>query len=79
MGSSNLNDMMESMKAANAFRKNHPKFEKFYKAVKKEGLREGTILSISVETPEGKKLETNLRIMEGDEEAIELLKKYHVL
>ena len=75
MNGNDFNQMMEAMKAWNTFKRNHPKFEGFMKAVRKEGVKEGTILSLSMETPEGKKLETNVKIVEGDMEMLEFMKK----
>ena len=68
----NLSGMLELSKAWNVFRKNHPKFEDFVKAVNKEGIKEGSVLSFSMETPEGKKYETNVKVQASD---LDLIKK----
>lgn len=48
------------------FTSNHPKFPKFMQAVQQKGIQEGTILAMSVTTPSGEKIETNLRITAED-------------
>ena len=70
-----INDMKEVMQAMAAwatFKKNHPKFPGFIEAAQKEGVHEGTILSFSMETPEGKKIETNLKVQESDLEFLRI-------
>lgn len=57
------------------FKKNHPKFPYFIQAVSREGLREGTIIEISVKTTDGKELASNLRLTESDIQLLYELKK----
>ena len=45
----------------------HPNLRKFFEAVGREKLREGTILELKVQTPEGKKLLKSLGIEEDYE------------
>ena len=54
------------------FTRNHPKFPAFSNAVSKRALKEGSIMAITVTTPDGEKIETNLRIKAED---LELLKE----
>ena len=54
------------------FTRNHPKFPAFCNAVSKRALKEGSIMAITVTTPDGEKIETNLRIKAED---LELLKE----
>ena len=54
------------------FIRNHPKFPAFCNAVSKRALKEGSIMAITVTTPDGEKIETNLRIKAED---LELLKE----
>lgn len=63
--------MMKAMAAWNTFKKNHPKFPAFCKAAAQKGLRENSIVSITITTPEGEKIETNLKVQASD---LELLK-----
>ena len=64
--------MMKIMNAWNIFKRNHPKFPAFCNAVSKRALKEGSIMAITVTTPDGEKIETNLRIKAED---LELLKE----
>ena len=61
------------LKITNAFKRNHPKFPAFCRAVSRKGIREGSILEISYVTPEGERLETNLKVKAGD---LELLSQF---
>lgn len=65
-----------SMKSAiDKFQNNHPRFVQFIKAMADSGLQEGTILECKVITPEGKELQTNIKISQDDLELIEKLKE----
>ena len=57
------------------FTANHPKFPKFMQAVQQKGIQEGTILAVSVTTPSGEKIETNLRVTAEDMELFRELKQ----
>ena len=57
------------------FTKNHPKFPKFLQAMQQTGIHEGTILAMSITTPSGEKLETNLRVTAEDLELFKELKQ----
>ena len=67
----NMGNMLKISAAWNTFKKNHPKFPAFCRAVSSRGIREGAVLAITYTTPEGEKLETNLKVKESD---LELLK-----
>ncbi len=56
------------------FQRNHPKFPMFLKAVSQEAIVEGTIIEISVKTPEGKEYCSNLKVKADDLEFVEALK-----
>ena len=56
------------------FSENHPKFPLFIKAVQQSGIKEDTIVELAVITPEGKRLETNLKLSASDMELMEILK-----
>ena len=43
----------------------------FIKAVEAAGIREGTVIEIRVETPEGEKFESNIKVRQSD---LDLLK-----
>ena len=57
------------------FTRNHPKFPLFLRAAQQKGIQEGTILAVSITTPAGEKLETNLRVTAEDMQLFEELKK----
>ena len=57
------------------FTQNHPKFPLFLRAAQQKGIQEGTILAVSITTPTGEKLETNLRVTADDMQLFEELKK----
>ena len=69
-----LNAMMKLAQGWNTFRSNHPKFPAFLKALRKSGIREGTIVRIAVDQPDGQRLETNVKIQASDLELFESLK-----
>lgn len=56
------------------FRLQHPKFPAFLNAISKEALQEGTVIEITVTTPEGKNYCSNLKLGPDDLELIEALK-----
>lgn len=73
----NLNQlaMLQKLKSGiDRFRANHPKFPLFLKAVSQDALREGSVIEISVTTPEGKNYCSNVRLNADDMELMETLK-----
>ena len=73
----NLNQlaMLQKLKSGiDRFRANHPKFQLFLKAVSQDALREGSVIEISVTTPEGKNYCSNVRLNADDMELMETLK-----
>ena len=72
MALNNIGNMMKIMNAWNIFKRNHPKSPAFCNAFSKRALKEGSIMAITVTTPDGEKIETNLRIKAED---LELLKE----
>lgn len=69
---------MEIMKIIgmwNTFKANHPKFPKFMTAAAQPGvITEDTIIEMKITTPDGKTLETNLKITASDLELVQQLK-----
>ena len=57
------------------FGTNHPKFFPFLQAVAQAGAKEGTVVEMTVTTPEGRKMETNLRLSQSDLELIRLIRE----
>ena len=73
----NLNQlaMLQKLKSGiDRFRANHPKFPLFLKSVSQDALREGSVIEISVTTPEGKNYCSNVRLNADDMELMETLK-----
>ena len=66
--------LMQVMAAWNTFKGNHPKFPAFINAVRNQGIKEGSIIEISITDPDGKKIETNLKINESDMQLFESIK-----
>ncbi|MGN0160722.1 MAG: hypothetical protein ACI4AQ_04985 [Lachnospiraceae bacterium] len=56
------------------FVRSHPKFVPFIKAVGADGFRPGTVLEVTVTTPEGQKYTTNLKVTESDMKFVENIK-----
>lgn len=55
------------------FEKNHPRFPQFMDAVKNTGIEGGTIIEITITTPEGKNLSSNIKVTPSDKELLEEL------
>ena len=67
--------MIQKLKSdLNLFRANPPKFPMFLKAVSQDAIEEGSIIEISVTTPEGKKYCTNVKLKADDIALFESLK-----
>lgn len=56
------------------FRSNHPKFPLFLNAVSREALIEGSVIEITVTTPEGRNYCSNIKLGQDDLELLECLK-----
>ncbi len=56
------------------FRLNHPKFPLFLNAVSQEALVEGSVIEITVTTPEGKNYCSNIKLKQDDLEMLDCLK-----
>ena len=66
--------ILQMKSAWETFSANHPKFLPFLRAVGQNGAKEGCIYEITVTTPEGQTLTTNLKLKEEDIELIKNLK-----
>ena len=66
--------IFKAKKTWETFCMNHPKFPSFLQAAESSGLKEGTIIEVSMTTPEGKTLATNVRLTASDIEAFNNLK-----
>ena len=59
-------DLLKFKDAKKRFDENHPKFGPFLRAAYESGIREGTVIEISVTPPDGGAIVTNLRVQESD-------------
>ena len=75
MALNNIGNMMKIMNAWNIFKRNHPKFPAFWRAVYKHGIQENMIIEFKVIEPDGKELASNIRVTKSDLELFENLKK----
>lgn len=65
-----MGSIMKALGAWNQFKENHPKFPAFCRAVKEKGIQEGSVIEISITTPEGGRMETNLKVKPEDLEML---------
>lgn len=70
----NFQALMQIKTLWQRFTDNHPKLPAFLRAAQTE-IREGSILAVSVKNPEGKVIETNLKVTASDIELIEAFKQ----
>ncbi|MDO4187422.1 MAG: hypothetical protein Q4D29_00395 [Lachnospiraceae bacterium] len=71
----NPQNLMQVMAAWNTFKTNHPKFPAFIQALQAQGIEEDSIIEISVTDPDGKKIETNIKVKNSDLELFMSLKE----
>ena len=69
----NLQSLLQLKSLWQRFTNQHPKFPAFLR-VAQPALKEGSILSFTITTPEGKTLESNLKVTSSDLELVESLK-----
>lgn len=70
----NFENIMKIRQAWTTFTGNHPKFPMFLKAVQREGIKEGTIVEVSITTPDGRRMDTNIKVTESDLQLFDTLK-----
>ena len=71
----NMNPMMlmQMQQRIQTFQQDHPKVMPFFMAVKDNALLEGTVIAMKVTTPEGKTLESNIKLTANDIETIRMM------
>lgn len=57
------------------FQGNHPKFPLFLKAASQKGMEEGSVIAITITTPEGKDISSNIKLTASDMELVNTLKE----
>ena len=70
----NFQSLLQLKSLWQRFTNQHPKFPAFLRAAQ-PALKEGSILSFAITTPEGKTLESNLKVTSTDLELVESLKQ----
>ncbi len=66
-------ELMQLKDKALVFKESHPKFISFLRAVSRRNLPEGTVMDVTITTPEGKTLSANLKLTVSDIELIRSL------
>lgn len=67
--------LMKLMNARKQFAENHPKFVSFMNAISEEHLQEGTVIEVTVKSPTGSTMTTNVKVKESDLELLRSLKE----
>lgn len=72
----NMNPMMlmQLQQRLGKFQQDHPKVMPFFQAVGANAVTEGTVFAIKVTTPDGKTLESNIKLTANDIETINMIK-----
>ncbi len=66
--------IFKAKKSWETFCRNHPRFPAFLQAVQSAGIQEGLIIEVSVTTPDGRKMTTNVKLTDTDMQAFNDLK-----
>lgn len=69
-------DLMKIMGIKNTIEKNHPKLFPFLNALRQKGLQEGAVIEMSVTTPDGEKIMSNIKVQQSDIDAIMQLSSF---
>ena len=72
----NMNPMllMQLQQRFGLFSQEHPKVLPFFRAIGDNAMQEGTIIDIKVTTPDGKTLESNIKLTANDIETAKMMK-----
>ena len=70
-----MSSMLKISQGWNRFTANHPKFPAFLNAVRNAGIKEGTVIAVSVTDPDGQTMETNIKVSASDIELFNSLKE----
>lgn len=70
----NLGSIMKLKDAWQTFATNHPKFPMFLNAVRKKGIKEGTVMEIKFIDPDGSEMTTNIKVTASDMELFEVIR-----
>ena len=75
MAFGNIGELLKMKSAWDKFTREHPRFPQFLYAVKQKGVPEGTVIGVSLDYPDGTRMETNIRVSGQDLELFESLGK----
>ena len=64
---------MQLQQRIQTFQQDHPKFVPFIMAIKDNALQEGTVLGVTVTTPDGRNIESNIKLTANDIETIKMM------
>ncbi|MCR5277829.1 MAG: hypothetical protein K6E19_00130 [Lachnospiraceae bacterium] len=67
-------DILKIMAMKNQFEGNHPKMVSFFKDMATKGVKEGTVIEITVTDPDGNPTTASMKVQASDVEMIEQLK-----
>ena len=67
--------MMKIMSMKNEFNRQHPKFSAFSKAVMAKGVKEGSIIEITVKNPGEEEMAANIKVQASDLELLQEIKE----
>ncbi|MCI8293815.1 MAG: hypothetical protein HFH53_09835 [Hespellia sp.] len=70
----NAKNLLQIKAALQQFHQTHPKVLPFMKAVEADGLRPGTVIEITVTTPEGTKRSANIQLQQSDIDLLNMAK-----
>ena len=66
--------LMKLKKSGETFAANHPKFPAFMQAASQGMIGEDSIIEVSITSPDGRKISTNIKVTQSDMELFEGLK-----
>lgn len=69
-----MGKMFKIKQSWDTFTNNHPRFPQFLTAVKTTGIKEGTVIEISITDPDGKVTATNIKVTQSDLDLIDTLR-----
>ena len=69
-----ISAIMQLKSAWDTFTLNHPKFPMFIKALNRKGIKEGTIIEVTLTDPDGETITTNIKVNASDIQLFETLK-----
>jgi hypothetical protein len=71
----NMNPMMlmQLQQRIQTFQQDHPKFVPFMMALKDNALEEGSVFAMKVTTPDGRTIESNIKLTANDIETVKMM------